>query len=183
MTGVNMLSPMLANAIGGNVELNANRSGPSTILRDVITIPIASTVAGSIIGLCMVEELDIIPDIKFALATALDSNGSPAITLNLGVFAIDSLGVLTSISSACNTLFASANTFAQSTHAVGSETVIYGTAQTAATYNQRLKDMTGWPTELGYPIIKGYVLGLQVQTGAATGAQGVLGLQVSKINV
>lgn len=183
MTGVNMLSPMLANAIGGNVELNANRSGPSTIIRDSITIPAASTAAGSIIGLCVVEELDIIPDIKFALATALDSNGSPALTLNLGVFAIDTQGNLTSLSSTCNTLFASASTFAQSTHAVGSETIIYGTAQTAATYNQRLKDMTGWPTQLGYPEIAGFVLGLQVQTGAATGAQGVLGIQVTKINV
>ena len=161
----NILSPAIANFVAGNSILNDVKYGALyKVVGDNMSITSANQALNNVIALGVIDSGAILDKLIFYNDTALDTNGSPTLTVDIGLYTMDVAGNLTAVSAAC---YSSASTAIRAANATGVDLMTAnGAAVTSATVLTTAASIAGVSPDP----VKQYVIGLKIHAAAATAA-------------
>lgn len=169
----NVTSTRLSNMTAAQPIMNpkGNECSP-VVVKDVVAVGTANLAANSYIYLCMLPLEAKVHDIKL-LNDVLDSNGSPTLTVDVGVSVMDKNGNVATASK--DAVYASNVTIGATVNTVSSNLAFSARNSSAI--------MSTVATDLGDAVVPNdgtkAILTVKVHTAAATAAAGNLGFVVS----
>lgn len=166
-----ILSNLLTNTIANNVELNVSGNRRSNHDRDSIALTTGNLALNNVIALGFIKANDILASINVVNSAALDSNGTPTLTVDFGLYTMSDTGALTVVNA---TVFGSGNTQLRAANATTPASVY---TPTAANYAKRVQDLISDTSP------KTYVIGMKISAAAATAGAAQFAFQITKFEV
>lgn len=180
---IQIKAPGIANFSSGTIEKTVGVNNDYRVqVGDVAVTTAAQNAVGSLVILAQVNHKNIIDSILIS-NTDMDTNGSPTLAFNLGLYTYDFrsdtfTAAVTTASASLAAVFASASTQLQAaatlTELASSATNVRSVGKMAV----RISDLIG---DANLAADQGYFIGIAISTASATAAAGTVSFRVSTI--